>query len=70
MRKEFEINGCIEVSPEVTEDKFWEKFIQLRGVQRLELRRLELTEIQDGYYLLRTEAVVPPYWTIKITLQI
>ena len=27
MRKEFEINGCIEVSPEVTEDKFWEKFI-------------------------------------------
>ena len=23
MRKEFEINGCIEVSSEVTEDEFW-----------------------------------------------
>ena len=37
MRKEFEINGCIEVSPEVTE--ILGKIYQLRGVQRLELRR-------------------------------
>ena len=24
MRKEFEIQGCIEVPPEVTEDEFWD----------------------------------------------
>ena len=27
MRKEFEIQGCIEVPPEVTEDEFWNTFI-------------------------------------------
>jgi hypothetical protein len=27
MRKEFEINGCIEVQPEITEDEFWSIFI-------------------------------------------
>ena len=28
MRKEFEIQGCIEVPPEVTEDEFWNAFIE------------------------------------------
>lgn len=27
MRKEFEIQGCIEVPSEVTEDEFWDAFI-------------------------------------------
>ena len=27
MRKEFEIQGCIEVPQEVTEDEFWNAFI-------------------------------------------
>ena len=51
MRKEFEIQGCIEVPPEVTEDEFWNAFIEFveskgwpfgGGIQ----------EIQDGYYIL------------------
>ena len=28
MRKEFEINGCIEVQAEITEDEFFDAFIQ------------------------------------------
>ena len=51
VRKEFEIQGCIEVPPEVTEDEFWNAFIEFveskgwafgGGIQ----------EIQDGYYIL------------------
>ena len=37
MRKEFEINGCIEVQAEITEDEFFDAFIN---------------EIQDVYYIL------------------
>ena len=29
MRKEFEIQGCIEVPPEVTEDEFWNALLNL-----------------------------------------
>ena len=28
MRKEFEIHGCIEVPPEMTEEEFWNRFIR------------------------------------------
>ena len=51
MRKEFEINGCIEVSPEVTEDKFWEKFINFVESNGWSFGG-GINEIQDGYYLL------------------
>ena len=51
MRKEFEINGCIEVSPEVTEDKFWEKFINFVESNGWSFGG-GIIEIQDGYYLL------------------
>ena len=48
MRKEFEINGCIEVSPEVTEDKFWEKFINFVESNGWSFGG-GINEIQDGY---------------------
>lgn len=28
MRKEFEIHGCIEIPPEMTEEEFWNRFIR------------------------------------------
>lgn len=51
MRKEFEINGCIEVSPEVTEDEFWEKFITFVESNDWSFGG-GIHEIQDGYYIL------------------
>lgn len=51
MRKEFEIQGCIEVPPEVTEAEFWNAFIGF-----IESRGWSfgggIQEIQDGYYIL------------------
>ena len=51
MRKEFEINGCIEVQVEITEDEFSNAFIQF-----VESRGWSfgggINEIQDGYYIL------------------
>ncbi len=51
MRKEFEIQGCIEVRPEVTADEFWEEFIGF-----VESRGWSfgggINEIQYGYYIL------------------
>lgn len=50
MRKEFEIQGCIEVTAEVTEDEFWAAFISF-----VESRGWSfgggIREIQDGYYV-------------------
>lgn len=51
MRKEFEINGCIEVQEEVTDEEFWHIFIEF-----VESRGWYfgggISEIQDGYYIL------------------
>ena len=51
MRKELEINGCIEVQAEITEDEFSNAFIQF-----VESRGWSfgggINEIQDGYYTL------------------
>ena len=51
MRKEFEINGCVEVPPEVTEDDFLRAFI---GFVESNGWRFGggIKEIQDGYYIL------------------
>ena len=50
MRKEFEINGCIEVPPEMSADEFWNAFIEL-----LESKGWffggGFKEIADGYYV-------------------
>ncbi len=51
MEKEFEINGCIEVSPEVTEDEFWEKFIDFVEANGWYFGG-GIKEIQDGYYVM------------------
>ena len=51
MRKEFEINGCVEVPPEVTEDEFSEaflKFIESRGWRF----GGGIKEIQNGCYVM------------------
>ncbi len=50
MIKEFEICGCIQVQPEITEEEFWNAFIEFveskgwyfGGITR---------EIQDGFYI-------------------
>ena len=50
MRKEIEINGCIEIPPEMTVDEFYDAFIEL-----IESRGWYFgggfREIVDGYYL-------------------
>lgn len=51
MRKEFEIKGCVEVSPEVTEDEFWREFIGFVESNGWSFGG-GITEIQDGYYIL------------------
>lgn len=51
MEKEFEINGCIEVCPEVTEDEFWEKFIDFVEANGWYFGG-GIKEIQDGYYVM------------------
>lgn len=51
VRKEFEIQGCIEVSPEVTEDEFWNAFIEFVESKGWSFGG-GIREIQDGYYIL------------------
>lgn len=51
MRKEFEINGCIEVPPEVTEDEFCDSFIEFVESKGWSFGG-GINEIQDGYYIL------------------
>ena len=51
VRKEFEIQGCIEVPPEVTEDEFWNAFIEFVESKGWSFGG-GIQEIQDGYYIL------------------
>lgn len=51
MRKEFEINGCIEVPSEVTEDDFLKKFIDFVESNNWVFGG-GIKEIRDGYYIL------------------
>ena len=51
MRKEFEINGCVEVLPEVTEDDFLRVFIGFVESKGWHFGG-GIKEIQDGYYIL------------------
>ena len=50
MRKEIEINGCVEIPPEMTMDAFWDTFIAF-----IESRGWYfgggIREIIDGYYV-------------------
>ncbi len=50
MRKEFEITGCVEVQPEVTENEFLDsliKFVESKGWRF----GGGVREIQDGFYI-------------------
>ncbi len=51
MRKEFEIKGCIEVQPDVSQDEFADEFLSF-----LESKGWYfgggISEIQDGYYIM------------------
>ena len=51
MRKEFEIMGCIEVSPEVTEEDFYDAFLGFVESKGWWFGG-GIREIQDGYYIL------------------
>lgn len=51
MRKEFEINGCIEVQAEITEEDFFDAFIQFVESKGWSFGG-SINEIQDGYYIL------------------
>ena len=51
MRKEFEIQGCIEVPPETTENEFWNEFIEFVESKGWSFGG-GIQEIQDGYYVL------------------
>lgn len=64
MRKEFEINGCIEVSSEVTEDEFWKKsivFVESNGWSF----GGGINEIQNGYSILPDGSHGPLCWMMK-----
>ncbi len=51
MRKEFEINGCIEVPQEVTEDEFANALIGFIDSKGWSFGG-GISEIQDGYYIM------------------
>lgn len=51
MRKEFEIQGCIEVPVQVTEEEFYNAFIGFVEAQGWSFGG-GIREIQDGYYIL------------------
>jgi hypothetical protein len=51
MRKEFEINGCIEVQVEITEEEFFDAFIQFVESKGWSFGG-GINEIQDVYYIL------------------
>lgn len=50
MRKEIEINGCIEVSPEISLDEFEKIFIDFVESNKWSFGG-SLKEIVDGYYI-------------------
>lgn len=50
MRKEIEINGCIEIPPEMTMDKFCDAFIELIESKGWYFGG-GFREIVDGYYM-------------------
>ena len=51
MIKEFEINGCIEVPPNLSEDEFWHEFIMFIESKGWRFGG-GISEIIDGYYIL------------------
>ena len=51
MRKEIEINGCIEVPAEMTMDEFWYEFIEFVESKGWHFGG-GCKEIVDGYYIL------------------
>lgn len=51
MRKEFEIMGCVEVPPEVTEEEFYDAFLGFVESKGWWFGG-GIREIQDGYYIL------------------
>lgn len=51
MRKEFEINGCIEVQSEITDDQFCDLFIEFVESKGWFFGGV-IQEIQDGYDVL------------------
>ena len=51
MRKQFEIDGCIEVQLEVSADEFWETFIDFVEAKGWFFGGV-INEIQDDYYIL------------------
>lgn len=51
MIKEFEINGCIKVQTEITEEEFWNIFIRFVESKGWSFGG-GIHEIQDGYYIL------------------
>ena len=50
MRKEFEINGCIEVPRELSEGEFWDKFIDFIEANNWYFGG-GINEIIDGFYI-------------------
>lgn len=50
MRKEFEINGCVEVAMELSEDEFWYKFIDFIEANNWYFGG-GIKEIVDGFYI-------------------
>lgn len=51
MEKEFEIDGCVDVPEEVTEEIFWDAFIGFMESKGWSFGGT-IREIQDGYYIL------------------
>ena len=51
MRKEFEIHGCIEVPPEMTEEEFWNRFIRFVEENGWSFGG-GISEIRDGWHIL------------------
>lgn len=50
MRKEFEIQGCVEVPAELTEEEFYNKFIAFIEANNWSFGG-GINEIIDGYYI-------------------
>lgn len=51
MRKEFEIHGCIEIPPEMTEEEFWNRFIRFVEKNGWSFGG-GISEIRDGWHIL------------------
>ena len=51
MRKEIEINGCVEIPPDMTMDEFWEEFIRFVESKGWSFGG-GLREIVDGRYVM------------------